>query len=175
MSIPRRLVRLWVERAAAGAAPHAEEHTMRTRNLLHALAIGAACTFAAAAGAGAAAPAEVDGRAVFARLKTLEGSWAAPGADGQRATTRFELTAGGSVLVEHYSNPALPNGGHMMTAYHLDGTALILTHYCIANNQPTLRAARFDPAANEIQFEFVRASNLVEASAGHMRRAMYRL
>ena len=51
----------------------------------------------------------------------------------------------------------------------------MLTHYCIAKNQPTLRAERFDPAAGEMQFEFVRASNLASPSAGHMRRAKYRI
>jgi len=62
-----------------------------------------------------------------------------------------------------------------MTAYHLDRGALLLTHYCIANNQPTLRAERFDAAAGEIQFEFVRASNLSGPNAGHMHRALYRV
>jgi hypothetical protein len=42
-------------------------------------------------------------------------------------------------------------------------------------NQPTLRAGRFDPAAGEVPFEFVRASNLAGPDAGHMRRARYRL
>lgn len=67
---------------------------------------------------------------------------------------RFQLSANGTVLVENYTNPALPGGGHMMTAYHIDGQDLMLTHCCIANNQPTLRAERFDPADREIQFEF---------------------
>ena len=143
------------------------------RTLLSALTI-AASLVALATGLGAAPP-EVDGRAAFERLKALEGSWAGPGAEGQRATTSFKLTGGGSVLVEHYTNPALPEGGQMMTAYHLDGQALVLTHYCIANNQPTLKASRYDAKSGEIQFEFVRASNLASPSAGHMRRAMYRL
>ncbi len=63
----------------------------------------------------------------------------------------------------------------MVTAYHLDGDSLILTHYCIARNQPTLRADSFDAATGEIQFEFVRASNLASEKAGHMRRALYRI
>ena len=92
-----------------------------------------------------------------------------------KATTSFELTAGGTVLVERYSNPALPGGGHMVTAYHLDGAALILTHYCIAKNQPTLRADRFDAKAGEIQFEFLRGTNMASEDTGHMRRALYRL
>lgn len=117
----------------------------------------------------------LDGPAAFERLKTLRGTWEAVGANDQRATTTFELTANGTVLLERYRNPALPDGGHMITAYHLDGTDLILTHYCIARNQPTLRAERYDAAAGELQFEFLRATNLPAPGAGHMRRAKYRL
>ena len=118
---------------------------------------------------------DVDGAAAFARLKGLEGTWEAAAIKGQNATTVFELTAGGSVLLERYSNPALPNGGQMVSAYHLEGANLILTHYCIAKNQPTLKAERFDAATSEIQFEFLRGSNLPSESAGHMRRALYRI
>lgn len=126
-------------------------------------------------GAAANGPDKPDGRAAFERLKSLEGTWEAPGANGQAATTTFELTANGTVLVERYTNPAFPAGGQMTTAYHLDGPDLVLTHYCIANNQPTLRVERFDPAAGEIQFEFLRASNLPSPDTGHMRRAKYTL
>ena len=117
----------------------------------------------------------VDAKAAFERLKTLQGTWESAGTEGQKATTTFELVARGTVLSERYANPALPGGGEMLTAYHVDGEALMLTHYCIANNQPTLRAARFDAARDEIQFEFVRATNLASADAGHMRRARYQL
>ena len=117
---------------------------------------------------------DLDAAAAFERLKALQGTWEAPTAKGKAKTT-FELTAGGTVLVEHFSSPALPGGGHMMTAYHLDGGSLILTHYCIAKNQPTLRADRFDPATGEIQFEFLRGTNMPDENAGHMRRALYRL
>jgi hypothetical protein len=126
-------------------------------------------------GAGAGAGTSGDGPAAFALLKTLAGSWRAPEGAGRQSTVTFELSANGTVLVEQYVNPALPGGGRMMSAYHLDGSDLLLTHYCIANNQPTLRAARFDAAARELQFEFVRATNLASAAAGHMRRAKYRL
>lgn len=120
--------------------------------------------------------AEVDAAAAFERLKTLQGTWEAPAAKtGQKATTSFELTASGTVLLERYSNTALPGGGHMVTAYHLDGVALILTHYCIAKNQPTLRADRFDAKTGEIQFEFLRGTNMAHENIGHMRRALYRL
>jgi hypothetical protein len=117
----------------------------------------------------------IDAAAAFEKLKSLQGTWEAPGADGQKATTTFELTANDTVLLERYANPALPGGGHMVSAYHLDGAALILTHYCIAKNQPTLKAETFDASSGEIQFEFLRASNLSSKNAGHMRRALYRI
>jgi hypothetical protein len=116
----------------------------------------------------------VDGAAAFARLKALEGTWVAQSKTGESKIV-FELTAGGTVLLEHYSNAGLPGGGHMVTAYHLDGRDLILTHYCIANNQPVLRAERFDSRTGEIAFEFVRATNLATPKTGHMRRAIYKL
>ena len=116
----------------------------------------------------------VDGPVVFARLKALEGTWVA-GSGARQSKIVFELTANGTVLLEHYTNPAMPGGGHMVTAYHLDGRDLILTHYCIANNQPVLRAERFDPKTGEIRFEFLRATNLSSPAAGHMRRAVYKL
>jgi hypothetical protein len=150
---------------------------MSNRNLSAArtLAAGAA-VLAVTAALGATGPApKVDAVAAFERLKALEGTWVAPGPADTRATTTFEIVADGTVLMEHYRNPALPGGGHMMTAYHLDGADLILTHYCIARNQPTLRAGRFDAATSEVQFEFVRASNLASPDAGHMRRAKYRI
>jgi hypothetical protein len=119
--------------------------------------------------------AEIDAAGAFERLKALQGTWEAPTRDGRKARTSFELTAGGTVLLERYSNPALPAGGHMVSAYHLDGATLILTHYCIAKNQPTLRADRFDAKTGEIQFEFLRGTNLPNENTGHMRRALYRL
>lgn len=142
---------------------------MKTRTLLCALAIGSLASAAPGANGG------IDAKAAFAQLKQLEGVWEAKGANGSVARTEFELTASGTVLLERYTNSAMPGNGRMATAYHLDGTSLVLTHYCMANNQPVLRAERFDAAAREIQFEFVRAGNLASENTGHMRRAKYRL
>jgi hypothetical protein len=150
--------------------------TTRLRNLLTGGLFGAGAlatvTALTAAAVGPSGP-SADGPAAFERLKALEGRWQTAGPEGKKAVTVFELTANGTVLVERYAKAAMPGGGHMMTAYHLDGGDLILTHYCIAQNQPTLRADRYDATTGEVQFEFVRASNLASPAAGHMRRAKY--
>jgi hypothetical protein len=147
---------------------------MKSRNRLNMLVLAGCCAMALGTQV-SGRRAEVDAGAAFERLKALQGTWEAESVKGQKATTTFELTAAGTVLLERYTNPAMPGGGLMVTAYHLDGSSLILTHYCIAKNQPTLKAERFDAKAGEIQFEFVRASNLASPNAGHMRRALYRL
>jgi hypothetical protein len=141
---------------------------MNLRNVLCALAIVAIGVAAPGASGG------IDAKAAFAQLKQLEGVWESKG-QGGTSRSEFELTANGTVLLERYSNSAMPGNGRMATAYHLDGAELVLTHYCMANNQPVLRAERFDAAAKEIQFEFVRAGNLPSENGGHMRRAKYRL
>ena len=147
---------------------------MSIRKALYMLTIGGVIVAAAGSVAMGRAPA-VDAKGAFAQLKQLEGAWEAPAAGGKVARTEFELTGNGTVLLERYTNAALPGGGRMATAYHLDGTELVLTHYCMANNQPVMRAERFDPATREIQFEFVRAGNLASTAAGHMHRAKYRI
>jgi hypothetical protein len=151
---------------------------MNSRNALQAVVLAGLCGISAGPDVAvlrSTLPAAVDAPAAFERLKSLAGTWEAKTANGKTATTIFELTANGTVLLERYSNSSMPGGGHMATAYHLDGSSLVLTHYCIARNQPTLKAERFDAATGEIQFEFVRASNLPTEKSGHMRRALYRL
>lgn len=147
----------------------------RSKLLLATLLVTSSVAIAAAAATREDSASPVDAKAAFAQLKQLEGVWEAPAAGGKMARTEFEVTANGTVLLERYTNTAMPGGGRMVTAYHLDGDDLVLTHYCIANNQPMLRAERFDPATREIQFEFVRAGNLPSPAAGHMHRAKYRI
>lgn len=154
---------------------HQEGFEMSIRNSFYMLTMGGALIAAAVSIAGAGRATAVDAKGAFAQLKQLEGTWETPAAEGKVARTEFELTGNGTVLLERYTNAGLPGGGRMATAYHLDGTDLVLTHYCMANNQPILRAERFDPVTREIQFEFLRAGNLPSKAAGHMHRAKYRI
>jgi hypothetical protein len=115
--------------------------------------------------------AEIDSKAAFARLKTLVGEWQADTKMG-KATLTYELIAGGTSLVERESAERMPA---MVTVYHLDGDRLIMTHYCMAGNQPRMQARHFDAKAGELRFTFLDATNLASPDAGHMRNVTFRI
>jgi hypothetical protein len=94
---------------------------------------------------------------------------------GKKATVRYELTASGTAFFEKYSDGAMGPGNDMITMYHLDAGRLLLTHYCMAGNQPRMELKRFDPATGELDFDFLDATGLPDENAGHMRRARLRI
>jgi len=120
-----------------------------------------------AAGPKSEAPA---GPAAFARLKTLVGEWEADTGMG-KVRVSYELIAGGTSLVERESGEKMPP---MLTVYYLDGDRLLLTHYCMAGNQPRMQARAFNPETGEVAFEFLDATNL-KPGGGHMHNATFRL
>jgi hypothetical protein len=122
-----------------------------------------------AAGPRADAPA---GPAAFSRLKTLAGEWETDSQQMGKIHTSYELIAGGTALVERESGDKMPV---MMTVYHLDGDRLLLTHFCMAGNQPRMQARSFDPETGEIGFQFLDATNLSSPGAGHMHNVTFRL
>ena len=71
-------------------------------------------------------------------LKSLEGEWTMPDEKGVVTTAAvFKTTSNGSVVREIM----FPGTPHEMTnMYHMDGTHMIMTHYCAAGNQPRMRA-----------------------------------
>lgn len=113
---------------------------------------------------------QADAAAAFERMKTLAGTWEADSQKG-KVQSRYEVIANGTVLLEHVT---VPGDGEMLTAYHLDGDRLVLTHYCSMGNVPHMAAKGLDPANNEIDFTFTGASNL-NPGDGHMHDASYRL
>ena len=75
------------------------------------------------------------------------------------------------MLLEHFTEPG---GQEMLTAYHLDGSRLVLTHYCLAGNQPQMVAEKFDGASGELDFAFAGGSNIAPG-AGHMHNVVFHL
>lgn len=97
----------------------------------------------------------VSSQKAFARLTKLAGTWEGK-AEGMDTKVTYKLTGAGSALVE----TQFPGEPHeMVTVYHLDGNDLVLTHYCAAHNQPTMKyVAGNDP--NVLAFNFVSGSNM---------------
>jgi hypothetical protein len=62
----------------------------------------------------------------------------------------------------------------METVYYPDGDRLLLTHYCVAGNQPRMQARAFNAETGELKFEFLDATNLVSPATGHMHNATFR-
>lgn len=110
-------------------------------------------------------------RAAFERLKALEGTWTGTGMGGSDVVIEYEVVGGGSALVEHFRMPEMPDHT-MVTVYHLDGDEMVLTHYCGAGNQPTMRARGDGISPEELRFELTGVTNLASPDAGHMRRAV---
>ena len=120
-------------------------------------------------------PAEAQSAAAFARLKSLAGVWQSLGAKGEQAKLQYEIISGGSAVMERFSSDTLPaNSGEMITVYYIDRGKLVLTHYCIARNQPHLRAALYDAKTGELNFEFVAGDNMPTGEEGHMHSAKMR-
>jgi hypothetical protein len=59
----------------------------------------------------------------------------------------------------------------MITMYHLDGTDLVMTHYCTLGNQPHMKAEP-NADAKHMVFKFVGGTNLASENAIHMRQVM---
>ncbi len=106
----------------------------------------------------------------FDALKKLVGTWTAPGPDGKPMETQFRLTAGGSVLVE----TLFPGSAEeMVTVYHMDGSDLMLTHYCMLGNQPRLKAVSAKET-KKLMFKSVGGTNM-KMDDMHMGQAIITL
>jgi len=141
---------------------------MKTRLVLIAvLVVGAITLHAAEAKIGPS----VDAAAAFARLKALAGDWEATTAEG-KSRLSYEIVSGGTALLERESSEKMPA---MLTLFHLDGERLLLTHYCVAGNQPRMQARAFNPETGELEFRLLDATNLASPNAGHMHNVKIRL
>lgn len=78
------------------------------------------------------------------RIKSLAGRWTTTtsmfGKKNQRMYTEYEVTAGGSAVLERIF-PGTPQ--EMISVYYDDKHGkLAMTHYCIMRNRPTLKLAK---------------------------------
>jgi hypothetical protein len=101
------------------------------------------------------------------RLKQLAGTWVQADEDGKptdQVVSIYKVTAAGSAVQE----TIFPGQAHeMLSIYHLDGSDLLLTHYCALGNQPRMKADPDSPS-NQIRFKFAGGTNLDPAKDMHM-------
>ncbi len=107
----------------------------------------------------------------FERLRALAGRWKTRSSIGWEEDCRISVIAAGSAILEQ-SEGAHP-GETMLTVWHLDGSRLLLTHYCVARSQPRLVATRFEDDGATVYFEFLDATNLASRDVGHMDSIVY--
>lgn len=112
-----------------------------------------------------------DAAAGLERLRALAGQWRGESASGKQVLLDYEVAADGSVVIERFRTTEDGPEATMVTVYHQDGEELMLTHYCRAGNQPTMRARAVE--GNRIRFELSRITNLAAPGAGHMRKAVF--
>lgn len=102
--------------------------------------------------------------AAWDRLKSLQGSWTGRSSKGWTEQVDYKVIAAGSCMYE-ISFGAHPNET-MLTTWTLDTDRVVLTHYCVAKNQPRLLLTAID--ADTYTFEFLDATNLSSRDTGHM-------
>ncbi|HEX6852491.1 MAG TPA: hypothetical protein VF139_13925 [Candidatus Polarisedimenticolaceae bacterium] len=95
----------------------------------------------------------------FEQLKSLAGTWTGkaisedgPGSD---ASVVFKVVAAGSAVHETMF-PGTPH--EMVNLYHLDGSDVVVTHYCAGGNQPRMKLASAD--GNVLAFRFAGGTNI---------------
>ncbi len=145
--------------------------TTRKFRLVTLTALAVAATFLFSPGASGKEAAGATARDAFERLRSLVGRWEATTSEEITATVTYELHAGGTALFETFVE-AEPSGSDMVSAFHLDGDRLMLSHFCSGGNQPRMMARGLD--GDRIRFEFVDATNLSGPDAGHIHSAVIR-
>jgi hypothetical protein len=126
----------------------------------------------APAGAQALAPARA--RAAFDLLKQLAGEWDARSTQQWEGVHTMEIIAGGTAILS--SSKIGPHPGaneRMATLFHMDGNRLMVTHYCVAGNQPRLVATSISEDNRTIEFTFLDGTNMASRDTGHMDRAIF--
>ncbi len=107
------------------------------------------------------ASADEPAAAAFEKMKALAGNWETNW-DGKVQPMSLKVISAGSALMQ------TDEAESMVTMFHLDGSRLMMTHYCAEKNQPRMTAdLRPD---GSIEFKFLDVTNLKSKDAGHMRR-----
>jgi hypothetical protein len=108
----------------------------------------------------------------FEAMKSLTGEWEGKDQMGNRVEVGYRMTGGGSALMSEISTSKPGHSEDMVSMIHMDGDRLLLTHYCMAGNQPRMQAT-LSPDGKSITFDFVDGTNITSAQPGHMQRVIF--
>ncbi len=100
------------------------------------------------------------------KLKALQGEWIdADGVMGTKGAVafRYQVSGGGHTVLETFP---LGSKEEMVTVYHIDGSDLVLTHYCSGGTQPHMRSKGL--TGNTLTFDFDGGANITVAKTSHM-------
>jgi hypothetical protein len=103
----------------------------------------------------------------FEKLKKLAGTWLLADKDGKptdQIASIVKVTSGGSAVHETIF-PGQPM--EMISVYTVDGSDLVMTHFCVLGNQPRLKADPKSPS-NQIVWRFAGGGNLDVKKDKHM-------
>ena len=114
-----------------------------------------------------------DAEAAYERFKNLAGEWVGKSTKGWTDRETISVIARESAVMIISNFEAHP-GETMATMIHMDGDRLMLTHYCVARNQPRLEATSIDDDGRSITFTFRDGTNLPSRDTGHMDKAIFR-
>ena len=100
----------------------------------------------------------------FEKLKSLVGEWRGKDGEGKVVEVAYSPTAGNTAVMETLK---MADGLSMVTIYHPHGEKLMMTHYCLLNNQPRMQASGDDRTLTFLLFD---ATNLSSPNAPHMSK-----
>jgi hypothetical protein len=121
--------------------------------ILAAIALAATATFA-----------QTDAQKAFNAIKNMPGTWEGQTSEGDTVQVNFKTVSRGSAIVSEILGKE-----DMISVFNLDGSRLLMTHYCAMGNQPRMQAS-LSPDGKTITFTYVDATNLATPDAGHMQR-----
>ena len=122
----------------------------------------------------AAPEAGISGGAAYQQMVKFSGEWTGTTQtpDGAPVSVIYRVTSAGKTVMETLG----PGTDHeMVSMYHMDGPALLMTHYCSAGNQPHLRLNESKSTSTEFVFDFVGGTNLDPALDVHIHGLVLRI
>ena len=148
------------------------------KHLYHGFGSGALLALLVLAGLAASTPpaaaAGITGSAAYQQMTKLAGEWTGTmqSPDGSPARVVYKVTSAGKTVMETLG----PGTEHeMVSMYHMDGPALVMTHYCSMGNQPHLRLNESKSTPTEFVFDFVGGTNLDPDRDGHIHGLVLRI